>query len=106
MTITTTPPRDRLLLKPDVCKIAGGVRYETVWRWIKAGQFPQPVRLNAHRIAWRESELMVWLEGLEHGPAASPAAAWEGRRAKAAERRDIKAGRGPTPRFGFRRGVP
>lgn len=32
----------------------------TIWRWIKAGTFPAPVRLGPGIVAWRESDLEAW----------------------------------------------
>lgn len=34
----------------------------TLWRRVKAGQFPQPIRLTEGRItAWRVGEVRAWL---------------------------------------------
>jgi prophage regulatory protein len=37
----------------------------TVYRGVKAGTFPNPVRLGAHRIAWRASDIGAWIESRE-----------------------------------------
>ncbi len=34
----------------------------TIYRRIKAGTFPQPIRLSAHRIAFAEQEINAWIE--------------------------------------------
>lgn len=39
----------------------------TIYRKMKAGTFPQPVRVGRRRVAWRESDIAAWLEGLEVG---------------------------------------
>lgn len=36
----------------------------TIWRRIRAGEFPPPVRLGANRVAWREAEVAAWIEAL------------------------------------------
>lgn len=33
----------------------------TIYRRIKAGTFPQPIRLSAHRIAFSEQEINAWI---------------------------------------------
>lgn len=33
----------------------------TLWRKVKAGEFPGPVRLTAHRVAWREEDVAEWI---------------------------------------------
>ena len=35
---------------------------EHVARKVKAREFPQPISLSAHRIAWLETEIDAWLE--------------------------------------------
>ena len=35
----------------------------TLWRKVKAGEFPAPVRLTTHRVAWREDEVAGWIAG-------------------------------------------
>lgn len=34
----------------------------TLWRRVKAGQFPQPVRLPGRITAWRWGDVRAWLE--------------------------------------------
>ena len=34
----------------------------TLWRWIKAGLFPAPVRLSAGITAWRAEDIHRWIE--------------------------------------------
>ena len=36
----------------------------TIWRWVKAGAFPEPQYINGQR-SWSEDDLDEWLEGLE-----------------------------------------
>ncbi|MCW5750878.1 MAG: AlpA family phage regulatory protein [Alphaproteobacteria bacterium] len=47
--------------KPEVLVRAGGVSEMTVWRWVKAGTFPRPIKIGAHRVGWLESEFLAWL---------------------------------------------
>jgi len=32
----------------------------TIWRRIRAGDFPKPVQLTPNRIGWREEDLEKW----------------------------------------------
>lgn len=34
----------------------------TLWRWIKAGQFPQPFKLGPGVTAWRVEDVRAWLD--------------------------------------------
>jgi prophage regulatory protein len=34
----------------------------TIWRKVKAGEFPEPIDTGFGRKAWRESEILKWLE--------------------------------------------
>ncbi|WP_415760809.1 helix-turn-helix transcriptional regulator [Pseudomonas sp. LT1P18] len=34
----------------------------TLWRVIKSGQFPRPVRISPGRVGWRESAIIAWQE--------------------------------------------
>jgi prophage regulatory protein len=37
----------------------------SVYRGIKKGLFPSPVRTGERRVAWRGSDIEAWLEGLK-----------------------------------------
>jgi len=39
----------------------------TLWRWVRDGRFPDPIRLGPRRRVWRESDLQEWMNGLERG---------------------------------------
>src|ERR1051325_3023220 len=39
----------------------------TIYRKMKAGTFPQPVRVGKRRVAWRESDIAAWQANLEVG---------------------------------------
>ena len=69
----TVPPRDqpslqlRMLAKPEVLLIAGGVSYVTLWSWMRAGAFPR-ARIVGGKSMWRSDEVEVWLEALPVRP--------------------------------------
>ena len=37
----------------------------TLWRWVKAGAFPSPVKLSDRVTAWRVDDIRTWI--LDHG---------------------------------------
>jgi prophage regulatory protein len=34
----------------------------TIYRLISSGEFPRPYGLGAHAVAWRESDIIAWIE--------------------------------------------
>src|SRR5262245_37008098 len=52
---------DRLLSSEDVAGLLQ-VSHRTLWRLVKAGRFPQPVRLNRKFVRWRRSDYEAWME--------------------------------------------
>jgi len=69
---TTSEPRtdvrraDRLLNKWAV-EQQTSLDITTIYRKMKAGTFPQPVRIGKRRVAWRESDIAAWQANLEVG---------------------------------------
>ena len=39
-----------------------GISRTTLWRLIKAGDFPQAIKLSPNRVGWRESQITAWIE--------------------------------------------
>jgi len=39
----------------------------TIYRKMKAGDFPKPLRVGRRRVAWRQSDITAWQAGLEVG---------------------------------------
>jgi predicted DNA-binding transcriptional regulator AlpA len=33
----------------------------TVWRWVKEGKFPEPVRIGSRITAWKAADVQAWL---------------------------------------------
>jgi prophage regulatory protein len=62
----TAPRADRLLNKWAVEKQTS-LDITTIYRKMKAGTFPQPVRVGKRRVAWRESDIAAWQASLEVG---------------------------------------
>jgi prophage regulatory protein len=51
----------KLLRRPEV-EARCGIGRSTIYDWIKRGDFPQPVKLGSRTVAWRESDVVAWLE--------------------------------------------
>lgn len=52
---------DKLLRRPEV-EARTGLSRSTIYAWISAGKFPQPVMLGTRLVAWRDSDIAAWLE--------------------------------------------
>ena len=63
----------RILRMPEVLELTGLCR-TSIWRKVKAGTFPQRVKLGARAVGWRASDVEEWLESL---PVAGEAVAEE-----------------------------
>ena len=51
---------ERKLLKTRDVLDELGIVYSTLWRWLRAGRFPAPIRLGS-RMAWTRSDLDQWI---------------------------------------------
>ena len=56
------PKGDRLLKLPYVLALTGLSR-STMYRMLKDGDFPRPVQLGKRAVAWRESDVIAWIDG-------------------------------------------
>ena len=52
---------DKLIRRPEV-EARTGLSRSTLYDWMKRGDFPQPVKLGARMVAWRESDVTAWLD--------------------------------------------
>jgi len=48
-------------LIPTIIPISGA----TLWRWVKTGTFPAPVKLGPRVTAWRWDEVQAWMKDRE-----------------------------------------
>lgn len=58
---------DELLTAEMVRKLTK-VTDMSIWRWMKAGTFPKPMRIH-RRNYWRMSDIKAWLASLAAAPA-------------------------------------
>ena len=61
---------ENLLRRPEVEAITGLSRASIYARMTK-GDFPRPMRIGPRAVAWRESDVQEWIDGL--APADPPA---------------------------------
>ncbi|MEG0968943.1 helix-turn-helix transcriptional regulator [Pseudomonas sp. NUPR-001] len=54
---------DRFLRIEEVVHIIG-ISRNTVYRRIKEGTFPKQVRIGPNSVAWRQSDISVWMSSL------------------------------------------
>lgn len=73
---------NKVLRLPEVL-VRCGLQKTSVYRAIGEGTFPQPVSIGARAVAWRESDIEVWL-------AARPLARRPGRRPIRAPRQPLE----------------
>ena len=52
-----------ILHLPAVMARTGRSR-SSLWRDVKSGRFPAPLRIGKSRIGWRKDEIVEWLESL------------------------------------------
>jgi len=93
---------ERFLRTADVCAKFGGVQPETIWRWRRAGWFPEPIRLSpTSRInVWPESQIDALATSGRRGPGHRPDAAIAERGRRIANRKQGRTG----GKIGFMRG--
>ena len=51
---------DRFIRVNDVMEITGLAR-STVWRYVKSGKLPKPIKISNRYTAWRLSEIEAWM---------------------------------------------
>jgi predicted DNA-binding transcriptional regulator AlpA len=53
---------DSTLIRSNELAKSLGVSKTTLWRWRRAGFFPEPIQIGPRLIAWKSSEIQFWLE--------------------------------------------
>ena len=54
-------PERQFLRLPDVLANYVPVSNATIWRWIKAGEFPQPIEIGSRVRVWDLNEVKQWI---------------------------------------------
>lgn len=50
-----------VLLPPPAVEARTSLSRTTIWRRVKDGSFPKPIRISANRIAWPEAAVESWI---------------------------------------------
>jgi predicted DNA-binding transcriptional regulator AlpA/predicted XRE-type DNA-binding protein len=58
---------DRELVDKHALERMTSLDITTIYRKMAVGTFPQPVKVGRRRVAWRTSDIMLWLQQLEVG---------------------------------------
>ena len=56
--------QQRLYRRPDVSDLTG-LSKNTLYKMMRDGRFPKPVKLKGRAVAWRKSDLDAWIASLE-----------------------------------------
>lgn len=59
---------EKLIRLPGVLERIG-VKKSTLWNWVKAGKFPQPIKLSERVTVWRSSDVQKWIDEMAAGGA-------------------------------------
>ena len=51
----------KILRRSEVQRVTG-LSKATIWRLVKMGDFPRPIRLGARAVGWKSSEIADWIE--------------------------------------------
>jgi predicted DNA-binding transcriptional regulator AlpA len=55
------PPIKQYIDKKEVLRRIGGFAYPTVWKWMRAGTFPQAFMVGG-KLVWLEHEITNWID--------------------------------------------
>jgi prophage regulatory protein len=54
-------PTPTVLLKPAEVQRRLTLDRVTIWRKVRAGTFPEPIKISENRIAWREADVEAFI---------------------------------------------
>ena len=58
---SNAPPIDRLLTRPEV-EARTSLSCSAIYRLMRAGRFPEPLRVGVRAVRWPTSEIEAWLQ--------------------------------------------
>ena len=62
---------DLRILRPAEVADLLGLHRCTIWRWIKRGDFPEPLQLGRNAVGFRRSDVVAWLDSRQSGDSAA-----------------------------------
>ncbi|PSV03679.1 AlpA family transcriptional regulator [Photobacterium leiognathi subsp. mandapamensis] len=54
---------NKIITQNDLCDLTGKGRI-TIWRWIKEGILPEPMRINGVVLGWDNEIINTWFKSL------------------------------------------
>ena len=64
MSVTSSIP-NRKYIRPQELAIMLAVHRTTLWRWVRDGHLPRPVKLGPNTVAWESTQVDAWLAARE-----------------------------------------
>jgi len=64
MSVTSSLP-SRKYIRPQELATMLAVHRTTLWRWVRDGHIPRPVRLGPNTVAWDSTQIDAWLAARE-----------------------------------------
>ncbi len=61
MQTQTTPPQHARIYRPAPAAIFLGISRSTVWRLVKAGHLPPPIKISSQAVGWTEQTLLDYV---------------------------------------------
>jgi prophage regulatory protein len=62
-------PVPSFLSEREILENFARVSHSTLWRWVRAGVFPPPIRIGPRRIFWKACDIEAWAATLPIAPA-------------------------------------
>ena len=62
---THTSVQPDAILRVDAVAERIGLARPTIYRMVKDGEFPRPVKITTRAVGWRESDLSAWIASRE-----------------------------------------
>jgi prophage regulatory protein len=53
------------IMRRPLVEAMTGLSRSTIYAWMARGEFPQPIKLGAKAVGWRESDITAWLSSRE-----------------------------------------
>ena len=50
-----------IMRRPQV-EAATGLARSTIYKWVKLGQFPAPVKLGVRQVGWKSTDVQNWIQ--------------------------------------------
>lgn len=61
-TVSTAVLNQAFIRQPSILKEVLPVSASTLWRYVKAGKFPKPIKLSERVTAWRSEDIRTWID--------------------------------------------